>query len=418
MSLDTFLEPHFRASRESETLLINQMSLAMEAQNRTIYKFGFGQSPFPVPGNVVQAMADAASRKEYMAVQGDLNLRSVIAGFHNQMESRVWQPGNIVIGSGSKILLYCVMASFIRAEVLLPAPSWVSYGPQADLAGHQTHWIHTSFDNKWKISGYDIHQVCQHLDKDTPKILVLNYPSNPTGQTYSDAELKELAVALKEHKVLVIADEIYGFLTFSGNPANLERYYPEGVLTTSGLSKWCGAGGWRMGYVHIPAELPELKKRIIGVASETYSCAAAPIQVGAVAAYKDRQQVQSFLDKQIAILKKVADECADTLGEAGVKVHPSEGGFYLFLDFSAFTESLKARDIHTSEALMNTLMSETGVALLPGTAFGMPPESLTARLAYVDFDGSAALEKVYYDHLLAHTRDGISALTLWLGNLN
>lgn len=433
MNIEKQLQFHYRESRESETLLINQMSLAMQSENKSVYKFGFGQSPFPVPSSVVDAMATAAYRKEYMAVQGDPSLRMAVANFHNKIEQRAWHSDDVIIGSGSKILLFCIMASFARADILLPSPSWVSYAPQADLAGHDVHWLNTCYEKAWKITADDIEQMCQNIDDQrknnlqtssrmethgaVPKILVLNYPGNPTGQTYSDTELKALAFALRKHSVLVIADEIYSFLSFSNVTAHLEHHYPEGVLTTSGLSKWCGAGGWRIGYVHVPKTLPELKKRIIGVASETYSCAAAPIQVAATEAYSDMQGADKFLLEQKNILNKMAMDCVETMRAAGIKVHPSEGGFYLFPDFSEFSEKLAKRGIRDSNTLMKVILEETGVALLPGTAFGMPCESLTGRLAYVDFNGAKALKAPSDPQVFAHSREGMNRLCKWCAAL-
>jgi len=417
VSIESFIHSHLRESRESETLLINQLSLSLGSE-KTIYKFGFGQSPFPVPEHIVSAMANAAHRKEYMAVQGDEPLRHAVCDFHAKHESRTWQPNDIIVGTGSKILIYCVMASFLQADVLLPGPSWVSYAPQAELAGHQVHWLHSDFDKKWKITSSDINEVCSRLNPDKPKILVLNYPSNPTGQTYTAQELEELASALQQHNVLVIADEIYSFLTFESAEAHLEDYYPQGVITSSGLSKWCGAGGWRLGYLHVPEQLAELKKRIIGVASETYSSAVAPVQVAAVEAYRQFSSAQDFLREQKAALQHAARLTTTALQAAGVKVHVSDGGFYLFPDFEPFRAALKQKGIHTSAEFTEVVLKETGVALLPGTAFGMAPEHLSTRLAYVDFDGQAIMNGADYDAVFEKLEAGVNALVEWLQKLS
>lgn len=417
MSIESFIHTHLRDSRESETLLINQLSLSLEA-DKTIYKVGFGQSPFPVPDHIVSAMANAAHRKEYMAVQGDNTLREAICDFHAKHESRTWQADDIIVGTGSKILIFCVMASFLQADVLLPAPGWVSYAPQAELAGHKVHWLQSSFGNHWKITGNDINNTCTFLSPDKPKILILNYPSNPTGQTYSAEELQELATALQKHNVLVIADEIYSFLTFEGVEAHLEDYYPQGVITSSGLSKWCGAGGWRLGYLHVPAQLQALKKRIVGVASETYSSAVAPVQVATAEAYRQFSSAQHFLSIQKAALQHAARLTTTRLQAVGVKVHMSDGGFYLFPDFEPFRAALKQKGINTSAEFTEVVLRETGVALLPGTAFGMAPEHLSARLAFVDFDGQAVLNGEDYSVVFDKLEAGVNSLANWLQKLS
>lgn len=416
MSIESFIHSHLRESRESETLLINQLSLSLESE-KTVYKFGFGQSPFPVPQHIVSAMAESAHRKEYMAVQGYAPLREAVCQFHAKHEARSWSSDDIIVGTGSKILIYCVMASFLQADVLLPGPSWVSYAPQAELAGHDVHWICTNFEKNWKITSTDIENTCEFLDPDKPKIMVLNYPSNPTGQTYSAEELKELVSALRKYNILVIADEIYSFLTFGDVETHLEDVYPQGVITSSGLSKWCGAGGWRLGYLRVPPHLSELKTRIIGVASETYSSAVAPVQIAAAEAYRQFSSAQDFKRIQKRALQHAAHIATSKLQEVGVKVHMSDGGFYIFPNFEPFRSALNLKGINTSTAFTEVLLKEAGVALLPGTAFGMAPENLSTRLAYVDFDGQAVLDGVSYDLVFEKLEAGINALTNWLQNL-
>tara|TARA_R110001592_G_scaffold198560_1_gene446857 strand:+ start:6150 stop:7421 length:1272 start_codon:yes stop_codon:yes gene_type:complete len=409
---------YLRKSKHSETLHVNQLSLSRAENDQPVFKFGFGQSPFPVPVEITKELADAAYRKEYMSVQGHLPLRKAIANFHKEKEGKNWQADNIIVGSGSKILLFCVMAAFEQAEILLPAPSWVSYEPQGQLAGHKVTWLTTTFDEKWHLTPEQLDQYC--LKRETPEIpliLVLNYPSNPTGQTYSTEELTALAQVMRKHNVIVIADEIYSLLSYEKDYSSIADFYPEGCIVSSGLSKWCGAGGWRLGFMHIPPQLENLLSTVIGVASETYSCAPSPIQIAATKAYSSSSNTDNFLKKQINLLSEISHYCTEKLNDIGVKVHAAEGGFYLFPDFFFFSEKLKARGIETSEQLTTALMEETGIALLPGSAFGMPTHSLTTRLAFVDFDGAQILfddkKELEYDKV----KEGISLLCLWLLSL-
>lgn len=409
------IDPYLRSGKESETLLINQISLLRSENDQQVYKFGFGQSPFLVPKKISDALAEAAPRKEYMSVQGDLALRKTIANFHKKMENRDFHEDNIIVGAGSKILIFSIMAAFEKAEVILPAPSWVSYEPQAKLVGHQVNWIGTNFQDKWRLTPESLNQYCKkRKDKKIPLILVLNYPNNPTGQTYDTDELKALASVMKKHHVIVIADEIYSLLSFKNRQPSITDFYPEGCIVSSGLSKWCGAGGWRLGFIHVPTDLgKQLFQAIIGVASETYSCAPAPIQIAATTAYKDMDLANDFLDKQIALLSEINQYCSHMLSDVGVKVHPCKGGFYIFPDFSNFKELLNNNNIFTSNQLTTTIMQTIGVALLPGTAFGMPAESLTVRLAFVDFDGSQILDP-QLSTAFPKVKQGIEKLCGWL----
>ncbi|MCF6225712.1 MAG: pyridoxal phosphate-dependent aminotransferase, partial [Xanthomonadales bacterium] len=321
----------------------------------------------------------------------------------------------IIVGAGSKILIFSVMAAFDHAEVLLPAPSWVSYEPQAKLAGHKHSWISTRFEDRWNLTAQSLDDFCNNRkNPEVPLILVLNYPNNPSGQSYSAKELADLAVVMKKHKIIVIADEIYGLLNYSYPQASIAHHYPEGSITSSGLSKWCGAGGWRLGFIHVPSTLgTELFQAIISVASETYSCASSPIQIAATTAYSEQSLAQEFLEKQIKLLKQISIYCTNCLTDIGIKVHPAVGGFYLFPDFSFYQEQLKNKGVSTSNQLTTAIMDETGVALLPGSAFGMPSESLTARLAFVDFDGSQILKKEYESAEFDKLKQGIQKLAQW-----
>jgi len=418
MNTNHLIDQYLRPSKESETLLINQISLLRNKNHQEVYKFGFGQSPFPVPQKITDALANAAHRKEYMSVQGDLLLRKAIVKFHNDREGKNWHEDNIIVGSGSKILIFSVMAAFNHVEVLLPAPSWVSYEPQAKLLGHNVDWITTKFEDKWCLTAESLDEYCNNrCNPQIPLLLVFNYPNNPTGQTFTSKQLKAFASVMEKHNVIVIADEIYALLKYSGKQASLANYYPQGCIVSSGLSKWCGAGGWRLGFVHIPPTIgKKLFQSVIGVASETYSCAPAPIQVAATTAYQDSNLANDFLNKQISLLSQINQYCQKALNDCGIRVHSCEGGFYLFPDFTGFKTQLNNRNIFTSNQLTNTLMDETGVALLPGSAFGMKNSSLTARLAFVDFDGKQIFDETIHTDF-ENIKKGINKLCHWISGL-
>ena len=412
------IDPFLRTGKESETLLINQISLLRASNSKEVFKFGFGQSPFLVPKKISDSLAKAAHRKEYMSVQGHPSLRQAIVDFHNTMEGRKFHADNIIIGAGSKILIFSILGAFEKAEIVLPAPSWVSYEPQAKLLRHKVDWLATKFEDHWSLTPQSLDEYCNNRkNPETPLVLVFNYPNNPTGQTFTPSQLQALAEVMRKHKVIVIADEIYSLLVYKDRQASIADYYPEGCIVSSGLSKWCGAGGWRLGFLHIPKELgTEFFQAVIGVASETYSCAASPIQIAATTAYEEDGLANEFISKQTQLLSQVNDYCTSQLNSSGIRVHPCAGGFYLFPDFSGFKQKLNDRQIYTSKHLTTAIMDETGVALLPGSAFGMKKESLTARLAFVDFDGSQILDD-NNDADFEKVKLGIDRLCNWVTGL-
>jgi aspartate/methionine/tyrosine aminotransferase len=372
--------------RPSDTLTINQLSLQLEQQGKTVYKFGFGQSPFPVPQVVQEALKNNAHQKDYLPVQGLGLLREKIAAHTNRLvENGRYTAEQVFIGPGSKELIYLAQLA-LDAPLLLPNPSWVSYAPQAKIVGKNIHWIPTR-PNHWTLEADTLRQYAEQQGIQEG-ILLLNYPNNPTGQSFYASELEALAAVCRQYGIIVISDEIYGLLQFDGKYRSIASYYPEGTLITTGLSKWAGAGGWRLGTMIIPAELKSLYQTLRTLASETFSAVSAPIQYAAVQAYEGHPELETYLRASRKILATIGDHCYQRLGSGGVEVRPASGGFYLFPNF---TPVCKPSD---AVSFCQQVLQETGVALLPGTSFGRPPEELTTRLCFVDFDGEKALQHI------------------------
>ena len=201
--------------------------------------------------------------------------------------------------------------------------------------------------------------ICQE-DADRPRLLVLNYPGNPEGGSYSADELQELAAVARRFGVILLSDEIYGQLHHRGEHVSVARFYPEGTIVSSGLSKWCGAGGWRLGTFTFPPDLAWLMEAMAAVASETYTSVSTPIQFAAVRAFKDGLAIERYLWHVRRILAGLGQRCAESLERAGARVRPPVGAFYLFPDFSPFGERLAERGIQDSNSLCERLLEETG----------------------------------------------------------
>lgn len=380
-----------RGISQSPTLAINELSKELRNKGMTIYPMGLGQSPFPVPAPVVEALKLNAHEKDYLAVKGLETLREAVATFHRQKDNVDIDAKNVLIGPGSKELMFILLLVYY-GDVLLPSPCWVSYGPQAEIIGRNIRLIHTSFENKWRITHEQLNNfLASENDPHKPRLLILNYPSNPDGGTYSAEELKKIARVAKKYSLIILSDEIYGQLHFQGKHVSIAQFYPEGTIISSGLSKWCGAGGWRLGTFAFPSGFEWLLNAMAAVASETYTSVSAPIQYAAVRAFKGGILIERYLCHARRILLQLGNRCVDILRDAGIRVHSPEGGFYLFIDFSPLAEKLKNRGVAGSKELCERLLKETGVAILPGVVFQRLPEELTARLAFVNFDGPRAL---------------------------
>lgn len=383
------LNLNVRGLRSSVTLAINEQSNALRQSGQNIYKLGLGQSPFPVPDPVVEGLRANAFQKDYLEVKGLRELREAVSGYRRRRYGTDCSKDDVLIGPGSKELMFLLQLVYY-GDLVIPTPSWVSYAPQAHIIGRHVEWIPTRRDDGWRLTADEFQRLCRE-DETRPRIVILNYPSNPTGLTYSSAELASIARVAQDHGVVLLADEIYGELHHEGTQDSIAGYYPEGTIISTGLSKWCGAGGWRLGTFIFPPDLRWLLDAMANVASETYTSTSAPIQYAAVRAFQGGSDIENYLLHSRRILRALGGHLATRLKEAGVSVDLPEGAFYLFPDFGPLRERLAEKGVTTSVELCQKLLADTGVATLPGNAFGRPTDELTVRIAYVDFDGARVL---------------------------
>lgn len=375
----------------SATLGINERCRILKEKGVRVYRLGLGQSPFPVPRPVVEALKLAAREKDYLPVKGLPELREAVAKSHRDLHDADAHADGVLVGPGSKELMFLLQLVFY-GDIIVPTPCWVSYVPQARILGRNVQLIPTSYEQGWRITPEQIAYLCEReYDRFRPRVLVLNYPSNPDGGTFSASELEAIAEVAKRYELIILSDEIYGRLHFRGAHVSIARYYPERTIVSSGLSKWCGAGGWRLGTFTFPSELRWLMDAMASVASETYTSVSAPIQFAAVRAFRGGITIEQYLWHARRILAALGNYCHSVLTGAGLRVHPPQGAFYLFLDFSPVADRLSRMGIHDGETLCEKLLEDTNVAILPGSAFQRPRRELTARLAYVNFDGAKAL---------------------------
>ena len=373
------IKNHVKNLKISSTLRINEISKDLEAKGKKIFKFGFGQSPFEIPENIILELKNNANKNKYLAMQGLLDLRREIANYSNKKNIYNYKPENILIGPGSKELMFLLNIAF-DGDIILPIPSWVSYEPQATLGYNKIHWIETEREKNWFPSVESIEKIILK-NKNKNYLLFLNSPNNPSGQICEN--LEEIAKIVKKHKVLVLSDEIYSELSFSKEYKSIANFCPENTIISSGLSKWCAAGGWRLGYFIIPNELRELGDSLKVLASETFSSVSAPVQYAAVNAYKNN--FENYLEKSRNILKMVGEFVYQNLKSNKVLINKPQGGFYIMPEFLD-------KKFSSSEQMCNDLLNKKGVAILPGSDFGFKKNKLIARLSFTDFDGNAFMK--------------------------
>jgi len=397
----------------SATLQINEESKRLEIQGKKIYKFGFGQSPFPVPEIVRNELKNNAHQSKYLSMQGLIELREAIAAYLNKKRKKKFRANDIIIGPGTKELMFLLQILF-EGDILLPIPSWVSYAPQAILGRNKVHWIETTSSNNWFPTAQQIEDIVQ-LNKNKNYLLFLNSPNNPSGTICKN--LSDLANVAKKYNLLILSDEIYSELSFSDEYDSISNYNLEGTIISSGLSKWCGAGGWRLGFFAIPDSLNNIKNSLTKLASESFSSVSSPIQYAAISAFtKDHS---NYIERTTKILKEVGMYVYENLKSNKILINKPEGGFYLMPEFIN-------NKFRTSSEMCKNIINETGVALLPGSVFGFSENKMMVRLSFTDFDGEKLLNntsgckeiiKDILSKFAPNILEGVSKLKYWSKNI-
>ena len=415
------LNLNLRGMGLSATLEINERSARLIAQGRRISRLGLGQSPFPIPQSMQSALSENAHQKDYLPVQGLPTLRQAICDYLKRTQNLDFDPEDILVGPGSKELMFLMQLAYY-GDLVIPRPSWVSYAPQAQIIGRPVTWLDTDADAGLGVTADRLRALCE-ADPDRPRLLILNSPGNPTGFAYTPEALSDIAKVARDYRLLLLSDEIYGGVQFDGAHQSMARYYRGGTIISDGVSKWAGAGGWRLGFFAFPKSLSWLRRAMSAAASETYTSVSAPIQHATIPAFRGGAELELYLTRSRAILAALADFVTDRLKRAGAALSPVRGGFYAFPVFDAQRARLAVKGVSTSTDLAHRLLDEAGVATLPGVSFGRPDTELSLRLAFVDFDGATALnamadgealDEAFLTRHCARVVEGIENLAAWV----
>ena len=394
--------------KPSSTLLINEVSNKMEKEGKKVFKFGFGQSPFKVPEDVVAELKNHAHQNSYLPMQGLKELRDSIAKYISVKKKIEYKSENIIVGPGSKELMFLLHVLF-DGEIILPAPSWVSYGPQAIIGRNKVKWLECSRENNWFPTAAELEKLLKE-NKDQKYLLILNSPNNPSGQICKN--LDELAALSKKYNLYFLSDEIYSELSFEDNYQSISTFAPDKTIISTGLSKWCGAGGWRLGYFIIPDSLSNITNQLKVLASETFSSVSAPIQYAAIAAHENNHD--EYINKSKNILKAVGNYVYENLKTNDVLINKPQGGFYLMPEFVG-------KKFSSSKEMCKDILEKTGVALLPGSDFGFNENRMLSRLSFTDFDGNEFMKKTQNENINNQTVEkfaskivqGVNKLKIW-----
>ncbi len=389
------LTARYSAFPSSPTLAINEKVNALWAAGQEVYHLGFGESRFPLHPLLAGALAANAQRTSYLPTQGLPALRTAVASFYTRHFGLNISPDQVIIGPGSKPLIYALI-QVLQGDVVLPTPSWVSYQPHALMAGKRVFWAPAT-----PLDGYEfclealettVRQA--RADGGNPRLLVLNSPSNPTGRMLTPVFVTELAAYCRREGLFVIADDIYALTAHGHVPhTSIASAYPEGTAVLGGLSKHLSLGGWRLGVAILPPAPAgaNLMAAVRAFAAEVWSSPTAPVQYAALTAYGDDPAIADYIQTCTRLHALRTGHLWRELSALDIACPRPDGAFYLFANFDRWREPLTRRGITTSVELADHLLETYHVATLPGSAFGAPPTDLSLRLSssYLDMETGA-----------------------------
>ncbi len=359
----------------SATLAVSNLAKEMKARGETVFDLSIGQPDFTTPDFIDQAAVTAiqsGAASFYTPAAGLPALKDAIAAHVLDQTGVRYSPQQLVVTTGAKLALYGLFQVLLDPgdEVLIPIPGWVSYVEQVRLAGGVPRSVMSS--SHFKVTVDDLEgQRTKHT-----RAVIINSPSNPTGAVYTKAELTLIGNWALRHDILVVADDIYRDLLYNGatytSIIQIDPAITANTVLISGASKSYAMTGWRIGFAAGPEKLIAAMTKLLGHATGNPTAAA---QYAAIAAFSsDGQSVAAMRDAFEDRLNAVYPLLLQVPGfELPDK---PQGAFYLFPN----VRRAATLTHHTSvDDFVAALLAETGVALVPGRAFGLPDH---ARLSY------------------------------------
>jgi len=367
--LDIKLSQRVQSIKPSPTLAITARAAALKAEGKDIIGLGAGEPDFDTPEHIKQAAITAINNgaTKYTAVDGTAELKQAVIAKFSRDNGLEYQANQILVSVGGKQSFFNLTQAILDEgdEVIIPAPYWVSYPDMVLLANGTPVIIAAGQEQRFKITPEQLEAAI------TPKtrLFVINSPSNPSGMAYSKAELAALGEVLRQHPhVLIATDDMYEHILWTEESFhNIVMACPDlmdRTIVLSGVSKAYSMTGWRIGYAAGPVGLIAAMKKI---QSQSTSNPASISQAATVEALNgDQQCIQEMLTE----FKKRHDMVVDKLNAIeGIDSLHSDGTFYVFPNISKVLEQMPefTDDLDFAEALL----VDKGVAVVPGTAFGL-----------------------------------------------
>lgn len=378
----THISDRVQSLSPSQTLAMSQKSNELKAQGIDVINLSVGEPDFNTPDHIKEAAKRAIDENFtfYTAVPGYLSLRKAIADKLKNENGLDYAPEQIVVSGGAKQSLCNVILSVINPgdEVVIPTPAWVSYVEMVKLAEGTNVLVPASIEQDFKVTPEQLEAAI------TPKtrMVLICSPSNPTGSVYSKEELKGLVEVLAKYPdVLVLADEIYEHINFTGEFTSLGSFpeIADRVIIVNGVSKAYAMTGWRIGFIAAPLWVAKATNKL---QSQYTSGASSIAQKAAEAAYVGPQDC---IEEMRVAFQRRRDLVVSLAREIpGIKVNEPQGAFYLFPEVSSyFGKKYGDKVINNAADLAMYLLEEGHVATVDGEAFCLPGY---IRLSYATSD--------------------------------
>lgn len=318
-----------------------------------------GEPDFAMPENVKEAAIQAIKKdvSHYSHSMGELGVRQAIADFLAKKYQLDFNPEKeIIMTIGATEAIYAALLGILNPgeKVIVPTPSFPLYKQATRVAYGEPIEVDTS-KTGFVMTPEQVHQVMK--EHDNVKAIVLNFPSNPTGVTYTREELTALAEAIKQYDVFVISDEIYSELTYGVEHVSMASLLPEQTILISGASKSYAMTGWRVGFIAAQEQWiqPLFKAHQTAVTTG--------VSVSFRAAEEAYRNSEADIEQMRAEYEKRRDICIAALTEAGFEVPEPKGAFYVFA-------KIPAQFGQMDETFCRVLAAEAKVGMIPGTFFG------------------------------------------------
>ena len=359
--------------KPSPTLAVTQKAREMKDAGKDVIGLGAGEPDFDTPDNIKEAAIDAIRRGEtkYTAVDGTPKLKKAIQGKFSRENNLSYELSQISVGTGGKQIIYNAFMATLNPgdEVIIPAPYWVSYPDMVLLAGGKPKIVQCSEKNEFKIKPKELKKA---ISKKT-KWLIINSPSNPTGSCYTEKELEELSeILIKNKRIYILSDDIYEHITYDGfkffTIAQIDAL-KDRTLTMNGVSKSYSMTGWRIGYGAGPKEIIKAMAKIQSQSTTN------PSSISQAAAVEALNGTQEFIKIRTETFKERRDFVVKSLNTIkGLTCFKPNGAFYVFPNCKSCLnkKDIKNNKIKTDKDFVESLLENAGIAVVQGSAFGLP----------------------------------------------